>query len=301
MKILTMLALVLTLATGQSCDSTTNPQDPGSDDQSQQSSIYETARTNGNFKTLTLALEITELDKVLDAAGDYTVFAPTDAAFDKLPAGTLDSLVKNPAALTEILLYHVAQGRLLAQDALAEDKIKTLDGRKVMVDTSAGAKINQSNIVATDIAATNGVIHVIDQVLIPADRNLIEVLEKQGKFKTLLAALSATGLEEVVANAKDFTIFAPNDDAFGLLPDGTVEALLKDKKALSNILLYHVVAAKVPASVAITLDEATMANNLKVDVELRGSDLFVNDSQVIETDLNAANGVIHVIDEVLIP
>ena len=304
-----LLTILMGLTLGSiGCSDDSNPVAAGNNNDRERrvqpitaASVYDIARTNGDFQTLTLALELTGLDEVLSADGDFTVFAPNDAAFAKLPAGTLDALTQDTDALAEILLYHVVAGRLLAADVLVADSFKTVDGRSVMVNTENGAQINSSNIIATDISGSNGVIHVIDTVLIPSERNLIERLEKEGNFTTLLAALKATELDKVVAQADGFTIFAPNDDAFAKLPAGTVQELLNDLPTLSNILLYHVVAAEVPASVAVTLTEATMANSQEVSVELADDGLFVNDSLVIQTDLNAGNGVIHVIDAVLIP
>jgi uncharacterized surface protein with fasciclin (FAS1) repeats len=133
------------------------------------------------------------------------------------------------------------------------------------------------------------------------ERNIVEVAQASGNFKTLLAAAEAAGLAETLATTNDITVFAPTDEAFAKLPPGTVEGLLKDIPALKNILTYHVVGAKVPATVAVTLTEATMLNGEKVTVRFDGKDLFINDSKVIATDVQAKNGVIHVIDAVLLP
>jgi transforming growth factor-beta-induced protein len=132
-------------------------------------------------------------------------------------------------------------------------------------------------------------------------KNIVEVAQEAGQFNTLLAAASAAGLAETLATAQDITVFAPTDDAFAKLPEGTVESLLAQPEVLKNILLYHVVGAKVPASVAVGLTEATMLNGDKVEIRLEDGKLFLNSSQVIVTDIPASNGVIHVIDAVLIP
>ena len=133
------------------------------------------------------------------------------------------------------------------------------------------------------------------------ERNIVEVAQAAGTFNTLLKAATAAGLAETLATTDNLTVFAPTDDAFAKLPAGTIEALLKDIPTLRDILTYHVVGAKVPASVAVTLTEATMLDGKKVNIRLEGKDLFINNAKVIATDIAAKNGVIHVIDAVLIP
>lgn len=140
-----------------------------------------------------------------------------------------------------------------------------------------------------------------DSRSITEQRNIVEVAQDSGNFKTLLAATQAAGLVETLATTDNLTVFAPTDEAFAKLPEGTVDALLKDLPALKNVLTYHVVGAKVPSSVAITLTAATMLNGKTVAVRFDGRDLFINDAKVIVKDVQAKNGVIHVIDSVLLP
>ena len=132
--------------------------------------IVETAVQSGKFNTLVAALKAAGLVNTLNGKGPFTVFAPSDTAFSKLPAGTVDGLLKpeNKAKLVSILAYHVIPGKVMSGD-IAGNKIsvKTVQGSKIAVDAMYGVKINDSNVVSADIAATNGVIHVIDKVLIP--------------------------------------------------------------------------------------------------------------------------------------
>lgn len=133
--------------------------------------------------------------------------------------------------------------------------------------------------------------------------SIIEIAKSNESFSTLVAAVEAAGLVETLGGEGQFTVFAPTNDAFAALPEGTVDALLKDKEALSNVLLYHVVAdAEVPANVAVTLESATMANGQEISLSVREGELFLNeDVKVISTDIKASNGIIHVINAVLIP
>jgi uncharacterized surface protein with fasciclin (FAS1) repeats len=131
--------------------------------------IVQTAKDAGTFTTLLAALKATDLVGTLSGQGKgpFTVFAPTDAAFAKLPAGTVESLLADPAALKNILLYHVVSGELTAADVTSRSSLMTLNGQPLSVSTAGGAKVNDSAITATDIMARNGVIHVIDTVLLP--------------------------------------------------------------------------------------------------------------------------------------
>ena len=129
--------------------------------------IVDTAVAAGSFKTLATALQAAGLIDTLKGAGPFTVFAPTDEAFAKLPAGTLDALLKDKAKLTAILTYHVVAGKVMAADVVKLKTAKTVQGSNVSIDTTKGVKVDGANVVKTDIACSNGVIHVIDAVILP--------------------------------------------------------------------------------------------------------------------------------------
>ena len=129
--------------------------------------IVDTAVAAGSFKTLATALQAAGLVETLKGAGPFTVFAPTDEAFAKLPKGTVEALLKDKAKLTAILTYHVVAGNVMAKDVVKLKSAKTVQGGSVMIDTAAGVKVDEAHVVKTDIACSNGVIHVIDTVLMP--------------------------------------------------------------------------------------------------------------------------------------
>jgi uncharacterized surface protein with fasciclin (FAS1) repeats len=129
--------------------------------------IVDTAVAAGNFETLVTAVKAAGLVETLKGEGPFTVFAPTDEAFAKLPAGTLESLLDDKAKLTAILTYHVVPGRVMSSEVVKLDSAKTVEGQSVSFDTSSGVMVNDASVVKTDIIASNGVIHVIDSVLIP--------------------------------------------------------------------------------------------------------------------------------------
>lgn len=144
--------------------------DGSSDDTAPSKDIVDTAAAAGTFDTLAAALTAADLVPALKGTGPFTVFAPTDAAFEKLPAGTVDTLLKpeNKAMLQAVLKYHVVSGKVLAADVVKLSKATTLQGQDVSITVSGSSvKVNDANVTATDVLATNGVIHVIDTVLLP--------------------------------------------------------------------------------------------------------------------------------------
>lgn len=130
--------------------------------------IVDTAVSAGSFTTLVAAVQAAGLVDTLKGAGPFTVFAPTDEAFAKLPAGTVESLLNDIPQLTKILTYHVVSGKVLAADVVKLTSAKTVEGSEVKIDASNGVKINDSTVTTADVVADNGVIHIIDSVLLPA-------------------------------------------------------------------------------------------------------------------------------------
>jgi uncharacterized surface protein with fasciclin (FAS1) repeats len=132
-----------------------------------QKNIVETAVASGEFNTLVAAVKAAGLVEALSSPGPFTVFAPNDAAFSKVPKATIDSLMQDRAKLTDILKYHVISGKYMASDVAKTSSLKTLQGSDLSVDTSKGVKINDANVIKADIVCSNGVCHVIDSVLVP--------------------------------------------------------------------------------------------------------------------------------------
>jgi uncharacterized surface protein with fasciclin (FAS1) repeats len=129
--------------------------------------IVDTAVQAGSFNTLVTAVKAAGLVEVLKGDGPFTVFAPTDEAFAKIPAEKLNALLEDKEALTKVLTYHVVPGKVLAADVVKLDSAKTVQGQSIRIDTSSGVKVDDANVVTTDVIASNGVIHVIDSVILP--------------------------------------------------------------------------------------------------------------------------------------
>ena len=282
--------------------------------------IVDTAVAAGDFGTLVTALQAAGLDATLaDETQSFTVFAPTDAAFAMIDPETLNLLIADTDALSSVLLQHVVSGEVNSVTAY------TLNGSSAT--TASGAAIpvainteldtltfGGATVQTTDIYTTNGIIHVIDTVVIadvelptpPA--SIVDVAVSNGSFTTLVAALQATGLDTVLDDQEStFTVFAPTDAAFALLGQDTIDALLADPDTLKDILLYHVISgAEILQDAAITVaqsesNKVDMANERQTALTLADSTLYINKSAVSLADVMADNGVIHVVDQVILP
>ncbi len=276
--------------------------------QTKENTIVGKALADGRFGTLAAALTESGLLEVLQGDGPLTVFAPTDEAFAKLPKGTVENLLKpeNRAKLQAILKYHVSPGATGLASALKAGSAKTVQGESVSIAFTDGrVKVGEAAVLDADIACSNGVIHVIDSVLLPpAPANDIpSVAKRAGSFGTLLAAAEAAGLDSVLAGKGPFTVFAPTDEAFKALPEGTVSELLKAKNRdqLKAILTYHVIAGSVSAGDALNAKNAKTVNGKSLEFGIENGAFKVNGATIRTTDIECDNGVIHVIDAVLLP
>jgi transforming growth factor-beta-induced protein len=274
--------------------------------------IVDVAVNNGSFTVLVAALQQAELVEALQGEGPFTVFAPTDEAFTKLLEQlniTAEDLLNHPQ-LSEVLLYHVVPGKVMSTDLSDDMKAPTLLGEDIMVDLSNGVVINESNVVAADIEATNGVIHVIDTVLVPEsfvltpepEMDIVDIALGNDDFSMLVSLLQQADLVGVLQGEGPFTVFAPTNQAF----ENLLEALdisaseLMAQPDLAKVLLYHVVPGKVMSTDLVDGMMAPTANGNELKVDLSNG-VMINNSNVVAADLEASNGVVHVIDQILVP
>ncbi len=269
--------------------------------------VVEVAAKAGQFQTLLAACKAADLAGALTGKGPFTVFAPTDAAFKRLGDDVVADLLKpeNKQKLAAILSYHVVAAQLPATKVPAEKSLQTLQGVALPIEVVGGkVKVGGANVVTADVMASNGVIHVIDTVMLPpAAPNLVEVATKAGSFATLLQAAKAAGLAETLAKDGPFTVFAPTDAAFAQLGEDAIADLLKpeNNQKLAGILKHHVVAGEVKAAQAIKLTEAKTIGGTLLKLQYDGKTLRVGGAKVVTTDVMAGNGVIHVVDAVIVP
>jgi transforming growth factor-beta-induced protein len=279
----------------------------------QAGTIVEIAAGNPAFSTLVTAVKAAGLAETLSGNGPFTVFAPTNEAFAALPKGTLEKLLKpeNRDLLKKVLTYHVVSGDLMAKD-LRSGNVTTVAGSTIAVKVQNGkVSVNNSNVVKADVDAKNGVIHVIDKVLLPPDlmaatpaatQSVVEIAAGNPSFSTLVTAVKAAGLAETLSGKGPFTVFAPTNEAFAALPKGTLEKLLKpeNRDLLKKVLTYHVVSGDLMAKDLRSGKVTTVAGS-PVTVQVGHSSVTVNNATVVKADIDAKNGVVHVIDKVLLP
>ncbi|MEZ5196989.1 MAG: fasciclin domain-containing protein [Bacteroidales bacterium] len=274
-------------------------------------SIVQIATEDDNFSILEEALVKANLVSALQADGPFTVFAPTNSAFEmlfeSLNVNGIDDL--SAETLTPILLYHVLAGKAMSSD-IATGYFETLsnatpDSKGIVLYAMVGNGVminNSITVTQADISASNGVIHVIDKVMLPP--TVVDLAIQNANFSTLVAAVVKAGLVDALVAEGPFTIFAPTNAAF----DAAFAALnisgLNDltAEALTPILLYHVVADNVLASEvsAGMVPTLNTESNITVTVSEQGV-MLDNTAKVIATDVQGSNGVIHVIDNVILP
>lgn len=280
--------------------------DDSSNDNEPTQSLVDVAAGDGNFSILVGALEATGLDATLGGEEAFTVFAPTDEAFERLPAGVLESL--DATTLEKILTYHVVAGTVEASTVIGLDSATTVQGDDVGIQVVDGTVIinGTTQVTATDIGADNGVIHVLDSVLLPPDiafpGTIVDAALAYPIFDTLAGAVVSAELAEALSSdneGQNFTIFAPQERAFTALG---VDLATLSSEELANILLYHAIDGEVDAATVVGLEAATTKQGSDISISVGDSGVTLNGSaNVVRTDLRTSNGIIHVIDGVLVP
>ena len=281
------------------------------------SDIVDVAVAADAFPTLVAALGAADLVDTLKGDGPFTVFAPTEEAFAELLEAlgvTAGELLADTELLTSVLLHHVVPGKVMSADlAGASDlMVTTVQGGEVSVTEYMGSvTIDEATVVTADIEASNGVIHVIDKVLLPVVEepvasDIVDVAVAADAFPTLVAALGAADLVDTLKGDGPFTVFAPTEEAFAELLEAlgvTAGELLADTELLTSVLLHHVVPGKVmSADLAGASDlMVTTVQGGEVSVTEYMGSVTIDEATVVTADIEASNGVIHVIDKVLLP
>ena len=266
--------------------------------------IYDIVSNSADHTTLKVAVDACSLDGALSGAGPLTLFAPTDAAFNLLPSGTVAALLNDIPQLTDILLHHVVQGSVMSSMLSNNQVVTTLNGTDVTVTiNTSGVFIDNALVTVADVIADNGVVHIIDAVLLPPtpSNTIYDIVSNSNDHTILNTAIIACGLGGYLSAAGPFTLFAPTDAAFNLLPSGTVAALLNDIPQLTDILKHHVVADSVMSTMLSNNQVVTTLLGTDITVTINANGVFIDNAQVTVADIIADNGVVHVIDAVLLP
>ena len=287
--------------------------------------VVQVAASNPQFSTLVSLVKKAGLAGAL-SKGQLTVFAPTNAAFAYLKVhdpATYQAATTNPAVLKKVLTYHVVGKKIPAAAAIAaakaNAKVTTLEGEKIALSLSGGKiKLNGSaNVVLPNVMASNGVIHVINRVLVPPSlmkapaptQSILQIASANPDFSTLVSLVQKAGLVDTLSGAGPFTIFAPTNEAFKKLAaaaPATFAAVLADPALLTKVLTYHAVSGAITSTQAISVAQqngsVTSVEGEPISLSLVGGKLTLDgNSTVVTADIAATNGVIHVIDTVIVP
>jgi uncharacterized surface protein with fasciclin (FAS1) repeats len=279
--------------------------------------------SSGRFTTLLTLLEAADLTTAVEQGRPLTLLAPNDDAFAALDPALVEAVLADPEGLmTDVLLYHVLPGWQNARELERATTIETLGGKPVIVrdldrneratlQSRRGARklhVNDAQVLRANWRGTNGIVHELGAVLVPPAapdevRSLVDVLTLDGRFSTLLAAVNAAGLAGALAGEDELTVFAPTDEAFARLGAGVVEDLLAEPglATLKSVLLYHVAAGAEPLADLLSEGEVETLQGASATVSFRRRGAYVDDARVLNADMNAPNGVIHVIDAVILP
>jgi transforming growth factor-beta-induced protein len=303
----TLLSLSLSTLLFASCskddEKTPNPASPGL------KSIYEVAKADTTFSILVAAINKAGLKETLSNAGTYTAFAPNNQAFrnDDITESVISAITKpeDILALKGLLLYHVLGSKVKSTD-ITNTYVATLftisgNGASLRTGINPVKLNNETNVVAANIEASNGIVHVIDQVLAP--QSLVDIALNNPAFTTLVSALSKAELVATLEDIVTATVFAPTNDAFSAI---SFDLAKFTKEQLTPILTSHVLGTQVRASqikngdIVTTLNTSTkLTFNTLSGVKFSGGE--VTDVSVIAADIQATNGVVHVINKVVLP
>lgn len=274
------------------------------------SNIVQLAQGSNDLSTLVAAVSAADLAGALSAEGNFTVFAPTNSAFSAIQS-TVDTLLmpENKAQLQSVLQYHVVPTRALSSDLTDGQVITTLGGETLKVRiVNDIVFVNNAQVITANVEATNGVVHIIDQVLVPGSfKTVVGTAIDTAALSTLVAAAQAGNLVDALNNADaNFTVFAPTNDAFAAI-QSSVDTLLQPANIsqLQNVLQYHVIASEAFSSELTNGQTLQTLNGESLTVSIENGEVFIvganSRAKVVMADVKTSNGVVHVIDTVLLP
>ena len=289
-------------------------------------SLLSVLTEDGRYSTFVSAIESSGVAEKLSQKGPFTVFAPTDQAFQKLPTEVVAKLLlpENSSTLEKVLKYHVLGG-LVATGTINEGDKDSLEGKKLHFTFVDGEITVNGAPFVSELTASNGIVHGLDFVLVPPEVDLgslggtivttatteapvvgvpiLQSLEDQGTFTTLLSAIEKAGLKEQLSGEGPFTVFAPTDDAFNRLPGGVTDKLLlpQNKAALVTFLTHHVIADRVNGRDLKDKQDLKMLDGTTVKVGIDQGKITLDDATMTFADQESSNGVVHIINAALRP
>jgi transforming growth factor-beta-induced protein len=307
LKSMLLVFMAIGLITFAGCNDDDDDPQPGTEND-----IMDVARATPVLSTLVTAIETAGLSSTLKGEGPFTVFAPTNAAFDKLPDGVLQDLLDNPDILAQVLQYHVLNGKVMSADVTTGSVPTLLSGSSidVVVDGNQITLNGLSNVIGADVDASNGVVHLIDEVLIPPTielpkDNIVEIAQATPELSSLVAILTKfPDLVTALSSDGTYTVFAPTNDAFAALLTAIGQTSVDDvpESVLRTILEYHVISTAVVMSGDLSDGQTAEAlSGETITVRIDDNGVFISDAKVAQPDVEASNGVVHVMEDVMVP
>jgi transforming growth factor-beta-induced protein len=273
--------------------------------------IVHVAKRNAQLSTFVAAIAAGKLATKLEGTGSFTVFAPTNAAFARISTDKLEKLLGNQALLDQLLEYHVLRSRFVMQGLRekATRMLSTIASDTVILRKSGGAtKVNNAHVATEGMEASNGIAHVVDEVLVPPNfpialhsEDIVELIERQPDLSTLMQALVNGKLRARLSAGGPHTLFAPTNEAFAKMPAAQLKQLLARPKRLDAILEYHILAGSLNMWDLQLVRSATTAQGGVVTIGGSTNNALVNNARVLKGDIATRNGVVHFIDAVLMP
>ena len=268
--------------------------------------VFDIIAESSAHDTLEIAIIQADLVGALSGDGPFTVFAPTDAAFAAVDPLVFQTILASNAILTPILLHHVHnQGSVLSTDLMDGMIVSTMNNDNVTITqvNDSTFKVDDATIIIADLIAGNGVVHVIDMVLtppVPEEITVVDIVVNSPDHNTLEDALTAAELIETLSGDGPFTVFAPTDAAFDALEAGTLDALLTDVPALTELLMHHVHSGSLEDTDLTDGLSVLTLNNDNLTVTNDGTSIMIDNAMVTVSVTQADNGIVHVIDAVLV-
>jgi len=268
--------------------------------------IADVAKSTGVHGTLLTAVGAAGMTDALTGPGPLTVFAPVDSAFAALDQKLLGSLLEpaNIATLQEVLGFHVVPGRLAAADVVTRTELRTLSGQRLVVDVRPdGVFVGGAKVTTADVAASNGIVHVVDTVMLPATTDLVETAKNAGSFGTLLTAVGAAGLVDALNGGTPLTVLAPTDSAFAALDGALLASLLepKNKERLTKVLQLHVIPGRLSALEMAAAGTVETLAGVRLPVRVEGGRITVGGVALVGNDVESTNATVHVLENVVLP
>uniref|UniRef100_A0A8W8L0B9 FAS1 domain-containing protein n=1 Tax=Magallana gigas TaxID=29159 RepID=A0A8W8L0B9_MAGGI len=267
--------------------------------------LVDVLQHNGETTLISLVKQAGLADALL--SGEYTIFAPTNAAFSKLPQSVLDGLQRDTTALANILKYHVVKGSIHKADASNELQLETLAGTKIrfnIYNHNNVVTVEGSKITHFDLTASNGMVHVIDTVMMPPTGSIVDLVAGNSHLSTLLSLVQSAGLAGAL-QGDGLTVFAPTDAAFNKLDTHVLDNLKSHPQLLKEILEYHVVPHTEYSAGLYNREHLRTLDShhdiIRLGVSSTNGVVLNRKSHVTQADISATNGVVHIIDHVLIP